>query len=227
MPEQLTFDLPREPALGRGDFFVSPANAAAVEAIQSWHDWPQGKLVLVGPTGSGKTHLAHVWAAMTGARIVAAAGLAAEDVPALAEGPVVAEDADRIAGDTAAEKALFHLHNLMREREAALMLTASLPPGRWGLGLPDLQSRVQGTAMVTLAAPDDVLISAVLVKLFADRQLDVAPDVLGYLAKNVERSFEAAGRLVAALDQAALTERRAVTRPFAARVLDKLRDDGP
>ncbi|MDJ0825539.1 MAG: DnaA/Hda family protein [Rhodobacter sp.] len=227
MAEQLTFDLPREPALGRGDFFVSPSNAAAVEAIQGWHDWPDGKLVLVGPKGAGKTHLAHVWAAMTGARIVAASELARAEIPVLAEGPVVVEDADRIAGDAAAEKALFHLHNLARERRVALLITASMAPGRWGLALPDLQSRVQGSGMVSLAPPDDALISAVLVKLFADRQLDVAPDVVAYLAKHMERSFEAAGPLVAALDQAALAEKRAVTRPLAAQVLDKMRGDGP
>ena len=113
MSEQLTFDLPARPALGRGDFFVSPGNAAAVEAIQSWHDWPNGKLVLVGPVGSGKTHLSHVWAAMVQARIIAAQDLQSVDIAGAARGAIVVEDADQIAGNPKAEEALFHLHNLM------------------------------------------------------------------------------------------------------------------
>ncbi len=225
MAEQLTFDLPSEPALGRGDFFVSPANAAAVETIQSWHDWPQGKLVLAGPAGAGKTHLAHVWAAMTGARIEDARGLGAADVPALASGPLAVEDADRIAGDDRAERALFHLHNLMQERGHALLLTARTPPARWALALPDLASRMQGCALVTLSAPDDALLSAVLVKLFADRQVAVDARLIGYLTGRMERSFAGAGRLVEALDRAALAEGRAITRDLAKRVLDNLAGD--
>ncbi len=222
MAEQLTFDLPRQPALGRGDFFVSPGNAAAVEAIQGWHDWPQGKLVLFGPEGSGKTHLAHVWAALTGARLIASALLAEADVSDLAHTPLVVEDADRSAGDGDAEAALFHLHNLALERGLPLLLTARVPPARWRLDLPDLASRMQGSAIATLAAPDDALFSAVLVKLFADRQIAVDPNLVAWLTRRIDRSFAEAGRTVDALDRAALKEGKPITRSFAARVLDKL-----
>ena len=222
MPKQLTFDLPSEPALGRGDFFVSSGNAVAVDVIQTWHDWPNGKLVLVGPKGSGKTHLVHVWASLTGARIVEASGLRAEDVPALASGPVAVENADRIAGISQDEAALFHLHNLCAAQGVPLLITAAAAPARWGLALPDLASRMQGSAVATLAPPDDALLAAVLVKLFADRQISVDAGLVGYLVGRMERSFAGAGQVVAALDAAALEARKPITKALAKAVLDKL-----
>lgn len=222
MSEQLTFDLPSEPALGRGDFFVSPSNHAAVEAVQTWHEWPQGKMLLIGPAGSGKTHLAHVWAAITGARIVAAEHVTAGRVEELAAHPIAVEDAHRIAGVRAAEEALFHLHNLALAERQPLLLTARAPAARWGLGLPDLESRMQGSAMVSLSGPDDMLLGALLVKLFADRQLTPETKVIDYILSRMERSFEGAGRLVAALDRAALSQKRAITVPLATEVLDKM-----
>ncbi len=225
MARQLTFELPVRAALGREDFFVSPANAAAVATVEDWQAWPARKMLLTGPEGAGKTHLVHVWAGLADARIVAARALSGVDVPALASGPVAVEDADGIAGDPAAEEALFHLHNLVLAEGHALLLTAEAPPARWGVTLPDLKSRMQGTATATLQPPDDTLLAAVLVKLFADRQLVVDPRVIGWLTRHMDRSFAAAGALVDALDAAALAERRAITQPFAARVLDKLRRD--
>lgn len=221
MPRQLSFDLPARPALGRDDFFVSPANAEALATVEDWRDWPGGKLVLVGPKGAGKTHLAHVWAALSGARIVAAAELAAADIPALAAHPVAVEDADRIAQDGAAEAALFHLHNLALAERRALLVTGRDAPGRWGLGLPDLESRLQAAGIVRLAAPDDALLSALLAKLFADRQLSPSPDTITYLTRRIDRSFAAAARIVAKLDRAALAGKRPVTRALAAEVLDE------
>ena len=225
MPEQLTFDLPAHPALGRGDFLVSPGNEAAVEAIQGWHDWPQGKLVLVGPPGSGKTHLAHVFAAMTGARIIAARDLADTSIDAAATTAVAVEDADTAAGNPAAEQALFHLHNFALAQNQPLLITAKSAPARWQLQLPDLASRMQGSAMVTLSPPDDALLASVLVKLFADRQISIDNTVINYLVTRMERSFASTGRLVEALDRAALSEKRGITRPLAAVVLDKLSEN--
>lgn len=224
MPEQLSFDLPQRPALGREDFFVSPANAAAVAMIEGWQGWPSRKLLLVGPEGAGKTHLAHVWAALAQARIVAAQSLASADIEALAQGAVAVEDAQQIAGDRAAETALFHLHNLTLADGHALLVTARMPPQRWGLGLPDLASRMQGSLMADMRAPDDALLSAVLIKLFADRQLRPSPDTILYIARRIERSFEAAHTIVERLDAKALADRRAITRALAARLLDN-RDD--
>lgn len=221
MAEQLSFDLPVRQALGREDFFVSPANALAVAMLESPTPWPGGRLVLSGPAGAGKTHLAHVWAASTGARIVRAADLRDEDVPGLARGPLVVEDVPDIAADAEAQAALFHLYNLVLSEGHALLLTGRGDPTHWALGLPDLQSRMQSAQHVALDPPDDALLMAVLTKLFADRQLAPKPDVIPYLVARMDRTFAAAGEIVERLDRAALAEGRTLTRALAARLLDR------
>lgn len=219
---QLAFDLPGREALGRENFFVSPSNALALAALEGWCNWPGARMLLLGPAGAGKTHLAHVWAAEARARIVPAAGLGALDLPALAEaGAVVVEDADRIGPSPDDEVALFHLHNLLGAQNAPLLITATAPVRDWGLGLPDLASRMQAMAVTRLDRPDDALLSAVLVKLFADRQITVAPALIPYLAQRMDRSFAAARALVARLDALALAQGRPVTRALAAAVLDR------
>lgn len=227
MPKQLSFDLPSRPALGRNDFFVSPANAMAVATVDSWRSWPNGKLVLTGPAGAGKTHLASVWASDTQAQVLDAADLAQADILSFARGPLVVEDVDKIAGDVAAEHALFHVHNLMREVKQPLLLTGSSAPSLWPLLLPDLASRMQGTTVIALDQPDDALLTAVVTKLFADRQLNPTPAATAYLTTRIDRSFEAAGRIVAAIDREALSERRRITRKFAAKVLERLEKPAP
>jgi chromosomal replication initiation ATPase DnaA len=223
---QLAFDLPSREALGREDFFVSPANALAVAALEGWRDWPGGRMLLLGPEGAGKTHLAHVWAAETGAAMLAARGLEGHDLPALAaRGAVVIEDADRL-DDPADETALFHLHNLAGAQGAALLLTATVPVRDWRLTLPDLSSRMQAVAVARLDPPDDALLSAVLVKLFTDRQIAVAPALIAYLASRMDRSIAAARRLVARLDAEALAEGRPVTRALASALLDRPEGEG-
>ncbi|WP_432449281.1 HdaA/DnaA family protein [Aliiroseovarius marinus] len=226
MAQQLTFDLPARAAQGLDDFLVTPSNAAAMAAIEAWQDWPNRKLVLAGETGTGKTHLAHVWAHLSGARIIPATTLPDQQIDRFAGGSVVLEDAERIAGNRPAENALFHLHNLVLAEGGALLITAATAPSRWGLTLPDLKSRMEGTTLARLDAPDDMLLSAVLVKLFDDRQLAVPANLIDYLLPRMERSLAEAARLVDQLDRAALSENRALTRRLAARVLDKTPDDG-
>lgn len=222
MSRQLAFDLPAREALRRVDFFVSPANALALSAVEGWRDWPRGKMLLVGPAGAGKTHLAHIWATDAGATLLVAADLAAADLPALINvGPVGVEDAEAVAGDQAAEEALFHLHNMAAERGHALLLTAASPPRDWGLRLPDLASRLQAAPLTRLDGPDDALLSAVLIKLFADRQITVPPALIPYLISRMDRSIYAARDLVARLDAQALARGRAITRQLAAEVLDR------
>lgn len=221
MATQLSFDLPSKTALGREDFFVSPANALAVAMISAT-SWPGNKLVLSGPAGAGKTHLAHVWAAETGGQIVHSTALCHDDVPELANTPVAVEDVPLIAGDAERQNALFHLHNLALAEGNALLLTGREAPTFWGLSLADLQSRVQGSHHVSLEAPDDALLGAVLAKLFVDRQLNPGPDVIAYLVKHMDRSFEAAAAVVKHLDDLALSEKREITRVLAVRCLNTL-----
>jgi chromosomal replication initiation ATPase DnaA len=229
MARQLTFDLPVRPALGRDDFFVSPANAAAVRAIENWRDWPDHKLVLAGPRGSGKTHLVHVWAQMTGAKVVKAGDLGAIEVAGLVARTrqVAVEDVDAIAASRAAQQALLHLHNLLLAEGGHLLMSGARAPANWALSLPDLHSRIQGSALASLNAPDDALLAAVLVKLFADRQISVAAAVVSKLVTRMERSFECAQSLVRELDHQSLSEHRAISGGMAGRVLDKLSRDTP
>lgn len=220
MTGQLAFDLPAQQTFRRADFFASQATGAGLAAVDGWRDWPGGKMLLVGPAGSGKTHLAHIWAEMTGATLIAAADLAQADLPVLAAIAAVAvEDAEAIAGQPAAEAAVFHLHNMLLPA-GRLLITAASPPRDWGLGLPDLHSRMQAAALTRLNPPDDALLSAVLIKLFADRQITVPPNLIAYLVSRMERSIAAARDIVAALDARALAAGRPVTRALAAEVLD-------
>jgi chromosomal replication initiation ATPase DnaA len=210
------------PAQGRDDFYVSSANAVAVALIEGWHDWPARKLVLNGPPGSGKTHLAHVWRDLSGAVIIHASDLPGADIPALAESHIAIEEADTVAGVRAAEEALFHLHNLVLAEGNSMLLTARAAPNHWPLVLPDLASRMQATPTCTLKEPNDELLAAVLMKQMGDRQILPTPGTIPYLVRRMPRAFGDAGRVVAALDRLALERRRPVTRAIAAEVLDNL-----
>lgn len=226
LSRQLVFDLAAAPSLRRGDFFVSPSNAEAVAAIERPQDWPNGRLVLVGPTGSGKTHLARIWADSRDAQSVAAHELALADIDALgASQALVVEDWDALPPD--AEVPAFHLVNLMAARGAPLLATAQYAPARWPLGLPDLASRMQASGVARLEAPDDALLTNLILKLFADRQITPEPALVPWLLARMERSFAAAESVVNTLDRAALAEGRGVNRALARRVLDKGADDTP
>lgn len=221
---QLPLDLAHRPALGRDDFLVAAANAEAVAWIDRWPDWPSPALAVFGPAGCGKTHLGEVWRARSGAPSIAAAELAASDLPGLLAPAraVVVEDAAVVAGDAAAEEALFHLHNLARDAGGHLLLLAREAPARWPLRLPDLVSRLRAAPAVGVAAPDDGLLAAMLVKMFADRQLRPGQEVVAYLLARMERSADAARRLVAAVDRASLAARRPVTVPLVREVMADL-----
>lgn len=221
MAEQLNFDLPVRAALGRDDFYVSPANAMALGLVDLWPNWAGGKLVLSGPAGAGKTHLTQVWAALANAQVVSADAFTKDDVPDLARTPVAVEDVHLIADNPEAQTALFHLHNLTLAEGNTLLLTGIGAPLQWGLTLPDLLSRMQGTTVATLEQPDDVLLMAVMAKQFGDRQLMPTPDVLSYIAKNTDRSFVNVAHVVEALDQLSLSEKRPITKALAKRVLDQ------
>lgn len=219
MAEQLTFTLPARPALGRADFFTADPNAAALALVDGWQGWPNGKLALIGPKGAGKTHLAHVWAQDTGAVILPATK--AQDAPRDARF-VVLEDLHLAAGNRTTEEVIFHLHNNLLGDGGRLLMTAATPPSAWPITLPDLASRLQATSVARINNPDDALLLAVLHKLMADRQLSPKTNVTAYLVKNMTRSFAEAARLVTALDRAALTQGRDITRVLAAQVLDEL-----
>lgn len=220
MAVQLGFDLPVRTARGRDDFLVAPSNAMAVAMIENWRNWSGAKLVLSGPVGAGKTHLTHVWADAASAQIITAADLHRDDVPRLAQSSIAVEDIPQITGNAKAQTALFHLHNMVLAEGHTLLLTGTGAVAHWGLQLPDLTSRLQGALEATIDTPDDALLSAVLVKLLADRQLMPPADVIPYLLNRMDRSFAAANRIVAALDHQSLVLKRPITRALAGQVLD-------
>ena len=223
MVRQLTFELALPPpTFARDDFVVSDGNREALAWLDRWPDWPAPALALSGPAGSGKTHLARIWAARAAAAVLDAADLEGKSVPdltALAEAhaAILVDHADR-----APERALFHLYNLMRERRGHLLLVAELPPAHWHIALPDLASRLRAAPAVAVAPPDDELLGSIILKQLSDRQLHAGPGVVQYLVARMERSAEAARRVVAALDQRALSERREIDRRLAADVLAEL-----
>lgn len=217
---QLPLDLGHVPALGREDFLVAPCNAEAVAWLERWPRWPSHGLVLWGPPGCGKTHLLAAFAAALGgeAATIAAARLPTPDLPALIEGRrlILVDDLDGLAD----EAALFHLHNLVRENGRHMVLASRQPPARLALSLPDLRSRLNALPAAGIGAPDDAVLSAVIVKQFADRQIEVSAEVVAYVVGRMDRSFAAARELVAALDRASLARRRPVTVPLAREVLE-------
>ncbi|MCC6006898.1 MAG: chromosomal replication initiator DnaA [Rhodobacteraceae bacterium] len=227
MTRQLALALPVRAARGREDFLVAPSNAEALAALEDCRRWPAGRLALSGPAGAGKTHLMHVWAGATGAAMPMAEDLSPGDVPGLAaRGCVALDDADRVAGRPEAERALLHLANALAEADGRLLLAARAPPARWGIGLPDLASRLAAAPVARIAPPDEALLAAVLVKLFEDRQLRVAPAAIEAILSRIERSAASARAAVALLDAAALSAGRAVTAPLVREVLD-MQGTGP
>lgn len=218
---QIAFDLGHRTALGRDDFLIAPSNQDAVAWIDLWPEWPAPALVLYGPVASGKTHLAAVWGEKANAACVNPATLNDTSIRQIASGArhIILEDADRLIGNVEGEKGLFHLYNLFKEEKRSLLITLREPPVRRSFTVPDLASRLRAAPTVAIREPDDLLLSAVLVKLFNDRQLRVGQDAIHYITLHMERSFEEARRIVEAADSRAMIEKRPVTVPLLREIL--------
>jgi chromosomal replication initiation ATPase DnaA len=216
-PRQLAFALPHAESLTRDNFLEGPANAAGLALVDSWPEWPNRVMLLIGPEGAGKSHLAAIWAEQAGARSISAHALTAAAVPgALATGALVVEDLNAPDFD---ERALFHLMNLAREDGAFLLITARVPPSASQIELRDLRSRLRAVPTISLLPPDDGLFRALIVKFCADRQMAIDESVVSYLATRIERSYAAARQAVELLDGEALRLGRPVTRALAAELL--------
>jgi chromosomal replication initiation ATPase DnaA len=219
-PRQLAIDLPYTPALGRADFLVSACNTAPLAWVERWPDWPGRRLVLHGPQGSGKSHLAQLWCTESSARLLAGASLTPHDA-LLGNGAVLPGIAVDDA-EAAPEIALLHLYNSCAEAGIGLLVVSRQPPASWPVALPDLASRLRAMPAIGIEPPDDALLAAVLVKHFADRQLRVMPAVIGYLVPRMERSFAMAAALAGRLDELALAAGRPIGLPLARRALAEI-----
>lgn len=216
---QLAFEFSPQPRYGDDDFLIAPSNEAAHALVQSWPAWPDPVLALVGAPGSGKSHLASIWARRAQAVFVPPDAVASEaDLGEFYGRHILLEDADRVLD----EQGLFHLFNLVQESRATMLMTAKTGPESWGVGLPDLRSRLRRAPVAHIESPNDDLVRAVLVKLFDDRQLAVEANVIDYIALRIDRSLDAAREIVAALDAEALARGRAVGRGLAAEVIARL-----
>lgn len=220
MPQvtQLPLSLPFDERYGGEDFAVSPANAEAYAFIRSWPKWPAYGLIISGPEASGKTHLSCIWAAMSGARL-----LAAQDVPQDGD---IAEKGARLVIEGAdkdiSPSAFFHLLNGVREQGGFVVLTSRRSVQEWEYALPDLTSRLRALPSVRLNAPDDALLAAVIRKHFHDRQIGIEEEVVHYLLPRIERSLAAARRIAGALDTAALAAKRPLSVHLARQVLEEI-----
>jgi chromosomal replication initiation ATPase DnaA len=214
-PRQLALALEHGESFDREDFLPGPGNAAALAMIDRWPDWPARAVAIVGPEGTGKSHLAAIWAKAAGGRVVSSRAVTARSVPQeLATGALVIED-----DGERDEAALFHLINLVQEERAYILITSRQPPASWPVALPDLASRLRVLPVATLDAPDDAMLRAVLVKLFADRQLAADGGVIDFLMPRIERSFAGARAVVIDLDREALRQQRPLSRVLAGEVL--------
>ncbi|SMY08518.1 DnaA ATPase domain-containing protein [Flavimaricola marinus] len=219
MPQQLYFDLPSRISLGADDYFVSEANASAYAMVNQDAIWPDGKLVVTGARGSGKSHLVRVWQEQSGATVLPACAIDPDAPLPDAGARIAVEDMEQL--DQGAQEYLFHLHNHLKSSGGRLLMTAQSEPAAWPLTLPDLASRVQAASVVSIRDPDDMLLHAVLTKHFADRQLNPSPSLISWLLPRMERTFAAAGEIVAAIDEAALSQGTVINRTLARSILDK------
>lgn len=219
---QLPLDLGHRTAMGREDFLIAPSNQDAVAWIDLWPEWPAPALVLYGPVSSGKSHLAAVWAERSKAARAAAGEVSDRNADELARRGehLVIDDADRLIGDVAGEKGLFHLYNIFKEEGRTILLTMIDAPVRRAFALPDLASRLRAAPCVAIREPDEALLAAILVKLFNDRQLRVGAGVIPYLLPRIERSFEAVHSLVAAIDRESMVSHNPITVKMVRAVLD-------
>ncbi|MEM9469474.1 MAG: DnaA/Hda family protein [Pseudomonadota bacterium] len=219
--EQIPLDLGHRTALGRQDFLVAPCNQDAVAWLDLWPEWPAPCLILYGPIASGKTHLGAVWSEQSAAISVKASSINENVIRDIAEMKqhVIIEDADNLIGNLEGEKGLFHLYNIFKEERRSFMMTVMEPPVRRAFALPDLASRLRAAPSVSIREPDEQLLTAVLVKLFSDRQIRVSGDVLSYILLRIERSFEAVRDLVEQADSRALIEKRKISIPLLRDIL--------
>ncbi|WFU10068.1 DnaA regulatory inactivator HdaA [Rhizobium sp. CB3090] len=221
--EQLPLAFTHDAATGRDDLLVADPLNAAVKIVDSWPHWPSPVVILAGPVGSGKSHLASIWRERSGATAIhPKAGSGAAVVAA--NGPVIFEDVDRLGFD---DTELFHVINSVRENGTGLLMTSRLWPMSWPVTLPDLRSRLKAATVVEIGEPDEELLSQVIVKLFADRQLYIDDKLVLYIVNRMERSLNAAQLIVDRLDRLALGRGTRITRILAAEVLNELGNSAP
>ena len=224
MTRQLKFDFVHQTSLGRENFFVAPSNKIALSLVDDFIQNENYCLIIAGPAGAGKTHLVHIWSSQSQGEIIQASEIGQRSIVDLVENPIAVEDIPQIANNTDAQITLFNLFNLCVHSKKKLLLTGRHDVKFWGMSLPDLRSRIEATQVAALDLPDDTLLTAVLAKLFFDRQIIPKPTVIPYLVSHMERSFNAAQEIVEELDNASLVQNQKLTVRLASQLLHQARD---
>lgn len=224
---QIPLDLQHRTALGRDDFLIASSNESAAQWVDRWPDWPAPLLVINGPAASGKSHLAAVWREKTKAEIIKPEMLIARDADEISRvsNHIVIDGIDPWVGEREVETTLFHLYNMFKEEGRSLLVTTRMAPSHMDFTIPDLASRWRAAPVATIDAPDDELMSAILVKMFVDRQLMVGADLIQYVLPRMDRSFAAARDIVAAADSMALSQKRAISIPLMRQVLSEMQGE--
>tara|TARA_R110002124_G_scaffold64985_2_gene178028 strand:+ start:862274 stop:862972 length:699 start_codon:yes stop_codon:yes gene_type:complete len=218
---QIPLDLPHRTAYGRDDFLIAPNNQDAAAWVDRWPEWPAPALILYGPAACGKTHLSAVWAQKSEAALLTPEDFIkkdAEEISQIAQ-HIAISHADLMIGDRACEEKLFHLYNIFKETGRSVLLTSRAPASALNFEVPDLASRLRAAPSIAIDAPDDTLLTAVLLKLFRDRQVTINDEVIHYILPRMQRSFSAARDLVNQADKRALAEKRNITIPLIRDIL--------
>ncbi len=222
MSDQLIFDLPCYPAIGTEDFFVSKANSLAFDVVQNWANWNDRRVLITGGKGSGKTHLSHVWANLSGAKFIE---LNNQEQDLSNIKTLIIENIDLIISIPTFEEKLFHLLNFAKQLDIYVLMTSSVAASRLGVQLLDLSSRLQATEHFPIYPPDDALLSAVLVKQFSDRQINISPGLIEYILKRITRSLSSVSNFVVSLDNLMMKTKKGPSRAMISEVLDKFTKD--
>lgn len=221
-PRQLPLELKHGTGFSRDDLIVADCNRQAVDLIDRWPDWAAPVAVLAGPTGSGKSHLSSIWCEASGAIKLAPSSLADVHLEQSGKKPLLIDD---IGAGPFDENGLFHLINSVLQSGSFLLMTSRQFPAGWSVQLPDLVSRLKAATIVEISEPDEQLLSRVMMKLFADRQITVESHVVSYLVHRIERSLATAMEVVDRLDRAALENKSRITRVLAAEILEVMEAD--
>lgn len=221
-PSQIPLSFEITPSKGRDDLIVSQSLQGAITMIDQWPNWPSHLVVLAGPTGSGKSHIAHIWQQKADAKEASLVDNSDDLVETVKTTPILIENVDQLlASSQANETQLFHLLNSAKEAGSFVLMTARSWPASWKVSLPDLASRIKAATIVEISEPDENLLTQVIFKLFADRQVEIDEKTVNYLVMRMERSLAVARKIVEAMDELALSKKTSVSRSIAAEVLAK------
>jgi len=226
--KQFTFNFLPKTYLGEEDFMVTSCNQNAYMAVKMWPNWQHFSLNIFGPKSSGKSHLAHIWVESIQASLPRPI-----QIPILSSHSINMKNLNKITNEhpylviedldsNINEEAFFHLYNNYNVPGRFILFTSELPPSKLSLKLPDLRSRLNIIPTIEINQPDDEMLTALIAKLFNDRQIIINQEILDYILKYSERSFDYITKLIAEIDEISWIYKRAVSIPIVKEAIENL-----